>query len=121
MAKSTVCAFLLYGIAAPSLAQGAVNSTPTKEPKFTSQQIHNYALALLQIQQIQNASAGREPASPPKHIGAPDANVDESIAKVLERRDLTPATFNAISGEVATHRSLRREVRQTMMRKMIGF
>lgn len=50
-----------------------------------------------------------------------EAQSNAQIAQILDRRELDVVTFNAISAQLERSRSLRQQVRQTMMQELIGF
>lgn len=89
--------------------------------QFSREQLHNYALALLQIEKIKEALASEVTSMRPDARAGLEAQSNAQIAQILDRRELDVVTFNAISAQLERSRSLRQQVRQTMMQELIGF
>lgn len=106
-------------VATPAMSEAAALSTVSSISKFTSQQIHDYALALLQILQVRKTATSQGVAI--SSDAQPRMQASSQIAQILDRNDLDGATFNAISSDAETQRSLRRQVRQTMIHELVGF
>lgn len=119
-AKTLFLAALVLGMAMSAASQTAAATAGSNKSAYTRQQIHDYALALLQIQQIRTAEARQEAAAGPEARPAILAAANAQISAALGRRDVDGATFNAISAQVERDRSLRWQVRQTMMQELVG-
>ncbi len=120
-AKILVVAALALATTTSASGQTAAPTAGSGKAAYTRKQIHDYALTLLQIQQIRTAEARQEAAVGPEARPALKAAANAQISAALGRRDLDDATFNAMSAQVERHRSLRWQVRQTMMQELIGY
>lgn len=116
---------LLAGSPAYAGVDGAAAATgvPAAKPvrnTFTPTQLSNYAAALVDIEVAGEAVAAQEASLPTEQREAIDRQAQSGTKMIVQRNDLDPATFNAISRAVESDPTLRLKVHQAMMDKVVG-
>lgn len=94
---------------------------PAQSTAVASRDLHNYAGALFEVLIIEHAYSQRASVESPGIRQQLRAMADSEIARVMARHDLDARRFNAISGTVEQDARLRRQVRQLVMEKKVGF
>lgn len=104
---------------AATVAAGLLAAKPA-QTSFTPAQLSHYAAALVDIELAGEAAAAQEARLPAAQRGALAHEARSETMLIVQRNDLDPATFNAISRAVEADPALRRKVHQTMMDKVLG-
>jgi len=110
---------LLQG--SPALASVATVAAPVPiQRHFTPAQLSHYAAALVELEQVGAVLTAREASLPTAQREALARQAGSEKMAIVQRNDLDPATFNAISKAVEADPALRMKIHQAMMDKVIG-
>jgi len=105
----------------PAFASAAaVTASTSIRGTFTPAQLSHYAAALVELEQVGAVLAVHEAGLPAAQRAALAQQARSERMAIVQRNDLDPATFNAISKAVEADAALRLKVRQAMMDKVIG-
>ena len=104
--------------AASAQSENMVTVRPAEA--YTRQQLSIYTLDLVQIRQVRSAHANQKVSLRREANQTLQPNFDGQSMEILRRHDLDVPTFNATSVQVDKRRSVRRRVRQALMRNHIG-
>lgn len=87
--------------------------------KYSASDLRNYSETLVAVIRIRQALAAQEANSPKTDHTMLESNAAAKIAKLLDRRGLDRATFNAISARVESQPAVRSQVNQMVMDEVI--
>jgi hypothetical protein len=96
---------------------GAEQKSP---PQYTSQQLRQYSLAMLQIQKVKQALAVRVASANEGEKPLLQSQARAENRGILKRYNLDVATFNQMTNAVNTRPKVRGQVRQTVMQQTLA-
>jgi hypothetical protein len=114
---------LLFLTASPAFASSggqSVAASTVAAPKFSPQQIHAYASALLEIQKMKQILSGRVAKLEPGKAALLKSETQAEMIRVVQKHGLDLESFNAISDEIEQRRNLRHQVKQLMMEQLLS-
>jgi hypothetical protein len=88
-------------------------------PRYTQDDLRNYAKALVAVVRIRQALAAQEASSPKTDHIMLEREAAVNIAKALERHGMNKVRFNAISARVESQPAVRTQVNQMVMDDVI--